>query len=199
MPLLILKFWREELIAILIALISSQYWYFSNQIEKQTINHQLTLAKADRHLDNVTASYEYQLNQLNQQALQKQNELLLNARKKEQAYNEKLAKLEQEKQANEQVINNLSDKLNTSNDSLHKLTERASAIAKQAVSRGQTCKNQQTTTAKGERSFTEQELSARIIEAEQKMAKEYSEFAKQVTADYAKLANECKVLQDSLE
>ncbi len=199
MPLLLLKFWREGLIAILIAIVSSQSWYFSHRIKSQKMQHQLTLAKADRHLDNTISSYEYQLNQLNQQALAKQNELLVNARKKEQAYNEKLAKLEKEKQANEKVINNLSDKLNASSDSLHKLTQRATAIAKKTVDSSRTCRNPKTKIATDKRRFTQQELSAKIIEAEQEMAREYSEFARQVTEDYAKLANECKTLQDSLD
>ncbi len=200
MPYLyLLKFWKEALITVLITLIGSQYWYFSNQIDKQAINHQLTIAKAERHLDNVTAGYEYQLNQINQKALAKQNELLLIARNKEQKYNEKLAKLEKEKQANEKVISNLSDKLNASNDSLHELTKRATAIAKQAVSRGRTCENQQANTAEDKRRFTQQELSERIIEAQSEMAREYSEVAEQMSKDYAKLANECKALQESIQ
>ncbi len=202
MPYLqLLKFWKEALITILIALISSQYWYFNNRIEREKINHQLTIAKAERHADNITASYEYQLNQLNQQALQKQNELLLIAHKKEQAYNDKLAKLEQEKKQHEQVINNLNDSIIQSNNRLSILSKQANQRVKNAIHNTRKCTNRESSDKQttSQRIFAEQRLSEDVIRIQSKMEQEIRTITQRMSNDYAKLASECKALQDSLE
>lgn len=195
----IFSFFIDKIIAILIAIIIAltvtiiyQKW----QINSQKSAYSLKIERLERHAEKLKSDYTHMLDEQNTLALERQNELLESARVKEQKITTALQQSQLETKAHEKRIKNLSNQLSTSNVSLHKLTQKASRLAKASIDRGKECLPKDTKTTEDRQKTDNRQQANRIIEATTQMGAEFSQFAQQVTNDYAELQKQCNEIQN---
>lgn len=195
----IFSFFIDKIIAILIAIIIAltvtiiyQKW----QINSQKSSYSLKIERLERHAEKLKSDYTHMLDEQNTVALEKQNHLLESARVKEQKITTALQQSQLETKAHEKRIKNLSNQLSTSNVSLHKLTQKASRLAKASFNRVKECLPKDSAATRDRQRFTGKGLPERFIDASEEVANEAREFATNPVNDYARLQGQCRKLKE---